>query len=108
MFQYFIKIVPTVYEDIYGSVISTNQFSVTEHQRSISPNSHGGLPGVFFSYELSPIMVKFTEYRQGLAHFLTSMCAIIGGIFTIAGLVDSFIYHGVRSLKKKIELGKDT
>lgn len=108
MFQYFIKIVPTVYEDIYGSVISTNQFSVTEHQRGIAVGSHGGLPGVFFSYELSPIMVKFTEFRQSLAHFLTSMCAIIGGIFTIAGLVDSFIYHGVRSLKKKIELGKDT
>jgi hypothetical protein len=57
-------------------------------------------------YDLSPIMVKFTEYRPSLAHFLTSMCAIIGGVFTIAGLVDSFIYHGMRSIKKKIELGK--
>lgn len=28
------------------------------------------------------------------------------GIFTIAGLIDSFIYHGQRAIKKKIEAGK--
>lgn len=57
-------------------------------------------------YELSPIMVKFTESRKSFAHFLTGVCAIIGGVFTVAGLVDSLIYHSMRSLKKKIELGK--
>lgn len=57
-------------------------------------------------YELSPIMVKFTESRKSFPHFLTGVCAIIGGVFTVAGLVDSFIYQGLRSLKKKIELGK--
>lgn len=57
-------------------------------------------------YELSPIMVKFTETRKSFAHFLTGVCAIIGGVFTVAGLVDSMIYHSMKSLKKKIELGK--
>jgi hypothetical protein len=59
-------------------------------------------------YELSPIMVKFTESRNSFAHFLTGVCAIIGGVFTVAGIFDSFIYHSMRSLGKKIELGKDT
>ncbi len=57
-------------------------------------------------YELSPIMVKFTERRKSFAHFLTGVCAIVGGVFTVAGIIDSFIYQGMRSLKKKMELGK--
>jgi hypothetical protein len=62
--------------------------------------------GVFFMYDLSPIMVKFTETKKSFAHFLTGVCAIIGGVFTVAGLIDSFLYHGLRSMQKKIELGK--
>jgi len=106
MYQYFVKIVPTTYESIGEPLLNTNQFSVTEHFKPISKDGGHGLPGVFFLYELSPIMVKFTESRKSFAHFLTGVCAIIGGVFTVAGLVDSLIYHSMRSLKKKIELGK--
>lgn len=28
------------------------------------------------------------------------------GIFTVAGIVDSFVYHGQKALKKKVEIGK--
>jgi hypothetical protein len=109
MFQYFVKVVPTIYESIDGTVINTNQFSVTENYRVLAhkgETSGHGLPGVFFMYDLSPIMVKFTERRRSFAHFLTSVCAIVGGVFTVAGIIDSFIYHSMRSLKKKVELGK--
>jgi len=106
-FQYNVKIVPTIYKPLAGIVIHTNQFSVTEHFRTID---HGkgahGLPGVFFMYDLSPIMVQFTEHKRSLAHFLTGVCAIIGGVFTVAGIIDSFIYHSIHTLQKKIELGK--
>eukprot|EP01119_Soliformovum_irregulare_P003075 TRINITY_DN13373_c0_g1_i1.p1 TRINITY_DN13373_c0_g1~~TRINITY_DN13373_c0_g1_i1.p1 ORF type:complete len:387 (-),score=108.40 TRINITY_DN13373_c0_g1_i1:25-1185(-) len=105
MYQYFIKVVPTLYEELSGRVVGTNQFSVTEHFKSLGADGGHGLPGAFFMYELSPIMVQFTEHRKSFSHFLTGVCAIIGGVFTVAGLVDSFIYTGMR-LKKKIELGK--
>lgn len=62
--------------------------------------------GVFFIYDLSPIMVKFTENTKSFTHFLTGVCAIIGGVFTVAGIIDSFIFHSMKTLKKKIELGK--
>jgi len=109
MYQYFIKVVPTIYSALDGTYINTNQFSVTEHYRSLiaaGENAGKGLPGVFFMYDLSPIMVKFTEKQRSFAHFLTSVCAIVGGVFTVAGIIDSLLYHSVRSLKKKIELGK--
>uniref|UniRef100_H2ZMJ8 Endoplasmic reticulum-Golgi intermediate compartment protein 3 n=1 Tax=Ciona savignyi TaxID=51511 RepID=H2ZMJ8_CIOSA len=104
-FQYYIKIVPTTYEKLNGDVSRTNQFSVTRHQK-IYTDSTDSLPGMFVSYELSPMMVRYVERRRSFVHFLTSVCAIIGGVFTVAGLFDSFIYHGSKALQKKIELGK--
>ncbi len=38
-------------------------------------------------------------------HFLTTTCAIIGGVFTVAGILDSILYQGLK-LAKKVELGK--
>ncbi|XP_068119766.1 endoplasmic reticulum-Golgi intermediate compartment protein 3 isoform X1 [Hyperolius riggenbachi] len=109
MFQYFVKIVPTVYIKVDGEVLRTNQFSVTRHDK-IANGLIGdqGLPGVFVLYELSPMMVKLTEKHRSFTHFLTGVCAIIGGVFTVAGLIDSLIYHSTRAIQKKIDLGKTT
>lgn len=105
MYQYFVKIVPTIYVktdgeassdapfmiwlrfhsqhillwsnnlthiclksifyDISFQVLKTNQFSVTRHEK-VANGLIGdqGLPGVFVLYELSPMMVKFTEKHR--------------------------------------------
>ncbi|XP_071525804.1 endoplasmic reticulum-Golgi intermediate compartment protein 3 [Panulirus ornatus] len=107
--NYYIKIVPTTYEKVDGSTLFTNQFSVTQHQKNLLMGmGETGLPGVFFTYELSPMMVKYTEKHKSLGHFLTGVCAIIGGVFTVAGILDSIIYHSHRALQRKIEIGKAT
>ncbi|KAF7803706.1 endoplasmic reticulum-Golgi intermediate compartment protein 3-like [Senna tora] len=103
MYQYFIKVVPTIYTDIRGRVIYSNQYSVTEHFKS---SEFGAVPGVFFFYDINPIKVSFKEEHVPFLHFLTNLCAIIGGIFTVAGIVDSSIYYGQRTIKKKMEIGK--
>jgi hypothetical protein len=101
MYQYYVKIVPTTYKTSDGDIIHSNQFSVTEHERALTSASRGGLPGVFFIYDFSPIMVSFAEHHTSFAHFLTSLCAIVGGVFTVAGIIDSFIYHLMKSLAKQ-------
>ncbi|KAK1264162.1 Protein disulfide-isomerase 5-3 [Acorus gramineus] len=106
MYQYFIKVVPTVYTDINGHKIQSNQFSVTEHFKSDEAGRIQSLPGVFFFYDLSPIRVTFMEQHVSFLHFLTNVCAIVGGIFTVSGILDSFIYHSHRAIKKKMEIGK--
>ncbi|XP_042056935.1 endoplasmic reticulum-Golgi intermediate compartment protein 3-like [Salvia splendens] len=108
MYQYFLKVVPTVFTDIGGHSIQSNQFSVTEHVRGAELSRLQALPGVFFFYDLSPIKVTFTETHVSFLHFLTNVCAIVGGIFTVSGIVDSFVFHGHRAIKKKMELGKFT
>lgn len=62
MFQYYIKIVPTLRVHRDGSIFQSYQFSVTKHQKIVSFHTgNSGMPGVFFSYELSALMVKITD-----------------------------------------------
>lgn len=61
MFNYYLKIIPTTYVKQDGTTITTNQFSVTRYKKIISAGRERGMPGLFFSYELSPLMVKYTE-----------------------------------------------
>ena len=109
MYQYFVKIVPTVYKKLSGDVVWSNQYSFTKHVRPVRQmTGEHGLPGLFVLYELSPMLIQYTEKRRSFMHFLTGVCAIIGGVFTVAGLIDSMIYHSAKALKKKIDLGKAT
>ncbi|KAH0920360.1 hypothetical protein HID58_028020 [Brassica napus] len=96
MYQYFIKVVPTEYTDVRGHVIQSNQFSVTEHFEKTEAGRTQSLPGVFFFYDLSPIKVSRNQ---------TLVC-VNTCIFTVSGIIDSFVYHGQRAIKKKMEIGK--
>ncbi|KAG0471663.1 hypothetical protein HPP92_016209 [Vanilla planifolia] len=106
MYQYFIKVVPSVYNNINGQTIHSNQFSVTEHFRTDEVGRIQALPGVFFFYDLSPIKVTVKEDHVPFLHFLTNVCAIVGGVFTVSGILDSFVYHSQKAIKKKMEIGK--
>ena len=63
-------------------------------------------PGIKLTYNLSPMSVIVTEQRIPFYHFITSLCAIVGGMYTIFSLLDSFVYTGSKMLKKKAALGK--
>lgn len=107
MHQYFVKIVPTVYRKLSGEETWTNQYSVTKQMRKVDgmPSSTHGA-GLFVRYELSPLLVQYTEKRRSLTQFLTGVCAIIGGVFTVAGLIDSMIYRSSKVLKQQIDVTK--
>ncbi|CAF1932086.1 unnamed protein product [Brassica oleracea] len=64
------------------------------------------LPVAKFHYELSPMQIMITENPKSFSHFITNLCAIIGGVFTVAGILDS-IFHNTIRLVKKVELGKN-
>ncbi|PSR95626.1 Protein disulfide isomerase-like [Actinidia chinensis var. chinensis] len=64
------------------------------------------IPVVKFHIEPSPMQVLITENSRSFSHFITNICAIIGGVFTVAGILDSILHNTVR-LMKKVELGKN-
>lgn len=60
-----------MYMKLNGETVYTNQFSVTRHSKSVSVVSgESGMPGIFFSYELSPLMVKYTEKEKYVFVFI--------------------------------------
>jgi len=118
MFQYFLKVVAVTY-DLTARNFQSTHFSVTEREVIVSNRDvksedvtfhnhfdHGGLPGVFFTYDLSPVRIGYSPQRKTFVHFLTRVCAIIGGIFTVTGILDSIVFHSLKSLRTKTELGK--
>ena len=58
-----------------------------------------------FSYDMSPIQIIVAEQRRRWYHFVTTTSAIVGGVFTVAGIVDGLV-HATASMAQKVDLGK--
>eukprot|EP00898_Chlorokybus_atmophyticus_P005598 jgi/Chlat1/6039/Chrsp4S06206 len=124
--EHYLQVILTTVETRSGA--RHNAYEYTAHSHSYEATE---LPIAKFSYDPSPFQVvvteerrKFshfitnmcaiiggvftvvvTEERRKFSHFITNMCAIIGGVFTVAGIADSVVYNTV-TLYKKLELGK--
>lgn len=98
MYQYYFQVVPTKYRFLNGTVRETNQYSVTEHLRHVEFGLGArGIPGVFFFYDVSPLHVEIVEsYRQGYVAFFTSVCAVVGGVVTLMGMLDQGLFRSQR------------
>lgn len=111
-FMYFIKVVGTAFVPLNGSAaVESHEFAVTSHARSLAGgadadhpdklHARGGIPGVFFSYDISPMKVVNREVRErSFIGLLTSICAIIGGTLTVATVIDRTVYEGGLKLRK--------
>ncbi|KAL2113861.1 hypothetical protein VUR80DRAFT_1986 [Thermomyces stellatus] len=91
--------------------IETHQYSVTSHKRSLAGgddeghkeklHARGGIPGVFFSYDISPMKVINREQKsKTFTGFLSGLCAVLGGTLTVAAAVDRGLFEGTTRLKK--------
>jgi len=49
------------------------------------------LPAIFFRYDLSAITVKHEQSKEDSFTFFVEICAIIGGVFTVVGIIDSVV-----------------
>ncbi|KAK9461853.1 endoplasmic reticulum vesicle transporter-domain-containing protein [Lipomyces oligophaga] len=111
-FMYFIKVVSTRIERLQKDPIETNQYSVTSHERPIrggrdsdhqhSLHARGGIPGVFFSYDISPMRVINREVRtKSFGSFLIGAVAVVGGVLAVAAAVDRGVWEADKALRNK-------
>ncbi len=100
-YEYYIKVVPTTYHTLKGTEHYVHQFTVNTNEVVVN-----SFPAVYFRYDLSPVTVKFTQVKESFFHFMVQVCAIVGGLFTVAGLVDSMIHSSMRRILKKADAGK--
>lgn len=54
-----------------------------------------GAPALFFRYELSPIKVRYTISYSSWSEYLVDLCALVGGLFVVAGIIESLLTNGI-------------
>lgn len=99
--EHYLKVVHTSYA-LSRRTIDTYQYTANSNHYQ----DGGSLPAAVFAYDMSPMQVLVKEERKSFASFLTQLCAIIGGVFTVTGLLDGLVYHGGNTIRRKVELGK--
>lgn len=100
--RYSLKVVPISHQRMHGTEARTHTYAsnvgfVPESEVMSSGTISKQWLGVDFEYDFSPIMVRYTESRKSLFEFITSVCAIVGGIYTVSGL----LVRGLASVSRK-------
>ncbi|KAJ5124480.1 uncharacterized protein N7515_008305 [Penicillium bovifimosum] len=103
-YQYFLSVVPTLYSrgknalETYTrslastaarytrNTVFTNQYAVTSQSGAI-PESPMVVPGIFFKYNIEPIMLLVSEERAGFLSLLIRVINTISGVLVTGGWV---------------------
>ncbi|KAN0028631.1 hypothetical protein ACTFIV_010478 [Dictyostelium citrinum] len=97
---YYLQVVPAIYKK-NDFVLETNQYSYTYDYRVVNMFNLGRLfPGIYFKYDLSPLMIEVDQTSKPLVELITSICAIGGGMYVVLGLVVR-LSEFITNLKKK-------
>merc|ERR1712037_384872 len=97
--EHYLKVVRTTYSFQKDRRLDMYQYTANGNNYQDGDS----LPAAVFSYDISPMQVLIAEESESFAIFLTQICAIIGGVFTVTGLLDGIVYHGSATLKRKME-----
>ena len=83
--------------------MSTAPGADSTHGMALQHSGTLEVPSIKISYDLSPMHIAVQEESMPLYRFVTSLCAIIGGVFTVIGLVDALLYRFGQVLGKKMD-----
>jgi Endoplasmic reticulum vesicle transporter len=79
------------------------------HTHSSSHACAFSFTGVFFKYDFSELRIKYTEQSKYFSTFLTRVCAVVGGVFVVIGLVyKGFVIVYQRTTGRKLAGFGDT
>lgn len=101
IYEYYTKVVPTTYRALDQPPVHVYQFTANSNKIQ-----NQQMPSLYFRYDFSPVTVRYTEKRESTSHFLVQICAVIGGVFTVAGLLDGILHKSIVVLAKKAQIGK--
>ena len=102
IYQYYLKVVPTKFLTYSGKEINNYQYTYS----SFAEYTLNDMPSLYFRYDLSPITVEYKQYRETFLNFFINICAILGGVFTVTGIIDAIIHQSVVLLLRKAEMNK--
>lgn len=72
---------PTVYtvgrSASASNTIMTNQYAVTEQSKEVTDHN---VPGIFFKYDIEPVLLSVQETRAGVLEFLIKVVNVLSGV----------------------------
>ena len=99
-YHHYMKVVSTH----FGSGFSYGSNSLISYQMvessQVMKYDAEEVPEARFAYDLSPMAVVISKKSRRWYEFITSMCALIGGTFTVVGLLSSFLTVVFKAGKK--------
>ncbi|KAL1507913.1 hypothetical protein AB1Y20_007518 [Prymnesium parvum] len=112
--EHFLKIIRTTFHFLRGTTyagalqglgtrVDMYHFTSSSSTHQTQPHSS---PAVSITYDLSPMQVVVTEEAESLFRFIVYIFAIIGGGFTVFGIIDNVVFYGDRLLREKAGIGK--
>ncbi|KAG5471259.1 hypothetical protein LSCM1_01332 [Leishmania martiniquensis] len=86
-YQFFLQLIPSTVrlpreDDRFG-------YQYTAFDSVLQYNGQGRAPGLYFSYKLSPFAMDCAVQYDAIGHFLVHLCAVLGGVYTVAGMVEA-------------------
>jgi hypothetical protein len=87
-FDYFVKIVPHLLQSESGVTKLNYQYAISSNNRK---GEEGEMPMIMINYDMSEVTTQITRKRNNFLHFLTHICAIVGGIFVVFSILNRVI-----------------
>jgi endoplasmic reticulum-Golgi intermediate compartment protein 3 len=103
-YQFHIKVIPTEYRPLRGAAVFSNQYSMYEQfvrLDLLSAMQSSSAPGIYFYYDFYPVMVQYHERKLSFLQFITRVCGVIGGVFTVAAVLDGIFHRANEQIKKQ-------
>lgn len=90
LYQYYLKVVLTeVATSAYPAGSQLYQYSLTERQMVVDHEAGAhGVPGIYLKYEIDGLKVEVREGGGTCWQFAVRLCAILGGVLAISGLLN--------------------
>jgi len=89
---YYMTVTPAKYN------IDGNEYFVHEFTHSHQTVQSHQYPAAWFRFQLSPVFVNYDIKNMSLLNYLIRLCAIMGGVYTVAGMVEGIIYSVVEDI----------
>lgn len=74
---------------------STWQYSLTQNKK-VAPQR--GVQYIQMQLEFSPLTMQITKTNNSFTKFLINLCGIVGGVFVIYGMLNSFVQEFKKSV----------
>lgn len=99
-YHHYLKLISTSVEGFKDGGVDAKLFQILENSQ-LAYYRNDMIPEAKFIYDLSPIAVSYRTQSRRWYDYCTSIMAIVGGVFTVVGMIESGIHVTVQAASKR-------